>query len=174
MPTTTFFETLTQEQQEKIQHGSKECAGCVRYIGGTERGEHTYFWHYGASAGSVVLPVGHENPGFSYDTGEIFFFDGERQRTFTLDGEDLTSPFQYLCHLDVRKLSTEVQKGLPFLNDGSYLPEHAAKRLGVEAGIPIEWVGHIWLAPWDLSKPLTDAAVALTIVYQDNRRVIVL
>ncbi|GEM_PF-5516239 len=174
------FEMLTPEQREVVSSAygtdrsaerlpNLECAGCVRYLGATTAGAHTYFWHYGVSDGYLTLPIGEQQPELNYNTLTITTFNGGT-REWTNDGEETTPPFEFLCHVDTRKLEGyEVN-----LNSGSYLPEHAATRLGVPPRVPIEWVGHLWMAPWDMTKQISDAMIALTIVHRDGRKVVVL
>jgi hypothetical protein len=199
----TIFENLTAEQKKKIQDAfgtqKHSCSGCAVYLGKTEIGEHTYFWHYGASDGYVVLPIGREgvNSGyggyefahFDYESGNITLNTPEGNREFTTEGvEILPPPFQYLLHLDLRKYNThyleQVKEGFASQEDednfliccggGSYLPERAALTAGAEPKVGISWVANYWLAPWELTEELTRSALAITMVYPDDRRVIVL
>lgn len=72
--------------------------------------------------------------------------------------------------MDTRKLEGLEED----INKGSYLPEHAAKRLGLEAGVSIEWIGHLWITPYELTKSFMQAVLALTLVYPDGRRVVII
>lgn len=115
---TISFEQLTPDQQalvtgaydtDRSSEGlSKlECAGCAVYLGETPIGKHTHFWHYGASDGFVVLPVGGDAQ-LDYDSGNLFFGD----REFTTEGKEILREAQVMLNIiwEVRLLA---QKHLP-------------------------------------------------------------
>ncbi len=203
MTTETIFDSLTADQKNRVENsfGTREsmCSGCAVYLGKTQEGEHTYFWHYGASDGYVVLPIGrggansgYEFAHYDYESGNITLNTPDGSREFTTEGvEILPPPFQYLIHVDLRKYNTVYKEhvaanGGVFPADGneesfliccgggSYLPERAAIVAGVEPKVEIPWVANFWLSPWDLTEELTRSAVAITVVFPDDRRIPVL
>ena len=199
--TDSIYDSLTQDQKDKVYScGGEfwtgtpfrrmECAGCTKYLGATALGENTTFWHYGASSGYVALPFPGE-PHFSYDSGLLYLTDPSGiGREFALDGEDVTPPFWMLVHINDDKWgeyvdfvrSTEGARD-PLVNEdtnaGSSLPEHAARRLGLDPDVIHDFVGHMWVKPWEISKGLMDAALAITAVFRgpvgsDDRKVVIL
>jgi hypothetical protein len=127
--------------------------------------------------GFVVLPI----PEAAWDWDEDRFYGygtGYRyQRTFSREGDELTPPFVFLVHWDLREIHEESGwADCPWpLNVGSYLPERAATRLGVEANRELPWVGHSWVdAGEHIPHPLLRKAVAITILLPDGRRIEVL
>ncbi len=159
---------LTEQQQALVDQGLEENGVLLEfaiYIGQTELGEHTYFFHTTSSSwGYVVLPIGSSNGVAGLDLERSVISVGSREFDMATGAEVL---FSYLVHTDLRK--TQLGAG----RMGSFLPEHAAERLGVTEKEP-EWVGHTWLDPWDLTTEVIVAAVAITLVFPDRRKVVIL
>lgn len=187
----SFFESwmLTEEQQQKrgTAWGTRsattgkiiECpGGCIIYLGATWLGEHTYFWHYGASDGYVVLGEGCENPHLDYGTLEVTTFSPSGERKWDLDGVEWTPRFEMLVHLDLRKIPEDDRVWEDYqIQSGSFLPDHTTKAMCLPKGFVADWVGHVWLAPWEMTKVLHDAALAITcvkVVNGERQKIVIL
>jgi hypothetical protein len=181
------FEALTPSQQEKVSACGGNCSGCAIYLGATPAGEHTYAWHYGVSSGYTVLPVADDSPYFDYESGNISV--GERE--FTTDGQEVLPPaFEYLVHFDVRKWHELYRERMAnggfasaadeeaFLDccgcqNRSRLPRRTTERLGLPREAEPAWAANCTVGPWELTKELYDASLAITLIRGGDRIAVV-
>lgn len=181
-------ENLTADLQEQVQ----DCQNSVVYLGATPIGEHTYFFHVMGEDGGEgylslpIAPEGEPFPRVDWNQSEVVIQVGP-EKWFDLDGAGfIPSPFQYLIHVDLRKWHRVYKENAPYTDryseesiliccgGGSTLPARAAKAAGVDSKDSVPWAANFRIAPWELTEELLRASVAVTAVYPDDRRIVVL